>query len=87
MKAKRVVILQSQSGDWEGLYVDGYLQDEGHTLGEGDSKLYMLKAAEEYSFKSSDVKISQLSDDDDLELGKHGNMLSYLGDYKTMYDA
>lgn len=32
MRAARITIVSSSLGDWEGLYRDGHLLDEGHSL-------------------------------------------------------
>lgn len=29
---KRLVVIRDEGGDWEGIYVDGVLQSEGHSL-------------------------------------------------------
>ena len=50
-----VLILNSEEGDWEGLFIDGELIDQGHTLGEGNSATYLLEKAEEYKFTSKDI--------------------------------
>ena len=70
--AMEIFVMQTQSGDWEGLYVDGRLVDEGEILGEGLSRLYLLQKAEEFEFTSEDVKFFELSKKDSeyaLELG------------------
>jgi hypothetical protein len=40
-----ILILITQSGDW-GLFINEILIDETHTLGEINSRLYLLKKAE-----------------------------------------
>jgi len=35
MKTK-IIVLESQSGDWQGLYINGELIEQGHTLEEGE---------------------------------------------------
>ena len=78
-----VIILTSQSGDWEGLYIDGELMDEGHTLGEGDSRLYLLKQAELHGFTSSDVQVKTLTDEDEnylMTIGSFPNDIDRLHD-------
>lgn len=67
----KVIILISPNGDWEGLFIDGQLISEGHTLGQGD-RLYLLKTAEEYDFKSDDVKVITICDEDEQYLMKYG---------------
>lgn len=81
----RVLILTTQDGDWEGLYINGSLYDEGDVLGEGDNRLYMLKMAEEHEFNSSDVEVKELSDEDNAIVNGKGSCLYSLGDYNTEY--
>ncbi|AGO47548.1 hypothetical protein Phi4:1_gp015 [Cellulophaga phage phi4:1] len=86
MKEKvEVVILSTQSGDWEGMYVDSVLIDEGHTLGEGDSKIYLLKMSEKYNFTSKQVTFKELSDVDDENISLLGSMKSNLKDFNDEY--
>ena len=81
-----VLILNSQSGDWEGLFINGNLIDEGHTLGEGGSRTYLLEKSEEYNFTSKDVREKYVSDEDESYLMKFGSFPSEVseltGDYK-----
>lgn len=62
---KRAVLLTTD--DWEGLYLDGKLIDQGHTIEEGDS-LYYLKLAERYNLNSSDFYMEHLEDCPDSEM-------------------
>ena len=50
----RVVIVCAD--DWEGLFIDGFLIDESHKLGEGYHRVYLLRKAEQYKFTSLDVE-------------------------------
>lgn len=69
----KVLILSSQNGDWEGLFINEKLIDQGHVLGEGDSKLYMLKAGEKYGFTSKDVVFKETTDEDESYLEDCGS--------------
>lgn len=80
-----VLILKTQSGDWEALYIEGKLIDEGHTLGEGDSRLFMLKQAELHGFKSSDVRVKELCDEDEEEVSCSGNLPNTLSELTGSY--
>jgi hypothetical protein len=45
------------SDDWQGLFVDGKLIDEGHTLGEGLGILvYLQEKADEFNFNLKEIK-------------------------------
>jgi hypothetical protein len=85
MERKRVVILNTQEGDWEGLFVDGSLINEGHHLGEGDT-LFLLKQAEKLDFKSSDIVISTLTNDDSEYVESYGNFPQNLSELKGDYN-
>lgn len=81
----KVLILESPEGDWEGLYIDGVLIDEGEVLGEGDSRLYILKTAEEHGFTSSDIEVKELSEADATELRSYGSLEVRLSNYVDTY--
>ena len=69
----KVIIVSTQFGDWEGLYIDDKLIDDGHELGEGDGKHYMLKASEKYGFKLKNVKTCELNDEDEDTIADSGS--------------
>jgi hypothetical protein len=84
-KRKDVLILNSQSGDWEGLFIDGTLIDEGHHLGEGKSLMFLLEKAEEYNFTSKDVRFMETTDEDEDYLSCHGDFPRNLSELKGDY--
>ena len=67
--------------DWEGLYVNGRLVEEGHTLNEGNSRIkYFTKLAKQYKFDLADLEERYLDDSQIDELENNGNLeedLSY----------
>jgi len=67
-----VIVLQTQSADWEALYINGNLIDEGSELGEGLNRLYFLRKAEEYDFSSKDIKFLEISNDDEELVSRSG---------------
>lgn len=81
----KVLILNSQDGQWTGLFIDGILIDEGDVLGEGDNLLYMLKKSEEYNFKSSDVIITEVEDEDEEYLNENGHFPTLLKELNGEY--
>lgn len=83
---KRVVILTTQSGDWEGIFIDGKRIDEGHTLGEGNSRTFLLKMSEKYKFTSNDVIECEINDDDEEKLQKYGQFPKELSTLSGNYD-
>jgi len=63
----RVVVLNTQSGDLVGIFVDGLLKEEGHDLqpmGSGS----LLNLSEEFNFASTDVTNHELNDVDESEM-------------------
>lgn len=67
-----VLILKTQDGDWEGMYVDGTLISQGHTLGDGNNFFYLLEMSEKYGFTRKDVRSAELKEND-------GNLLMNIG--------
>jgi len=82
---KRVVILTTQSGDWEGLFIDGKLIDEGHHLGDGNRN-FMLEQAEKYNFKSTDILRHEINNEDEEMLCKCGSFPSTLDGLAGTYN-
>lgn len=80
-----VLILSTQSGDWEGIYVDGKLIDESHLLGGGNSRMYLLELSEVLGFTSKDIKFKELSDEDEAEVIKSGSLEGNLYDFHSKY--
>jgi hypothetical protein len=81
----KVLILSSQDGDWEGLFIDGNLIDESETLGEGASKTYLLEMSERYNFSTNDVSYLDVNDDDNEELMLSGNFPTELSELSGEY--
>lgn len=68
----RMRLLSSQCGDWEGLYLDGVLIEEGHQIGEGSFREFWLDLARDHDVSSEDLVIFEVDDVDDRFLYKHG---------------
>ena len=86
---KRVVILSSQEGDWEGLFVDGNCIDQGHHLGGGTaskSKLFLMEQSEKYKFHLSDIVYSDVTDEDEEMLQSGGWFPNTLEELSGVYD-
>lgn len=78
-----------QADDWEGLFIDGKLVKEGHTLNEGTSRVkYFNKLAKQYNFRIDDLKevyIDECDEDRLYDIGCFPECLSELiGDYESM---
>ncbi len=83
-KYLRPKVLILFSDDWEGLYIDGKLIEEGHSLGEGDT-LFILKMAEEFGFTSADVTMENVIDEDEIELSNVGSFPQNVSELKGKY--
>ena len=56
-----------QAGDWEGLFVNGKLVEEGHTLNEGYDRIkYFLKLSEQYNFDLNSLIEFRVEEEDAL---------------------
>lgn len=84
--SKRAILISTQEGDWEALYVDGQLVDQGHTLNQGTHGLiHFTKLAEDHNFTSSDVVVCETSDEDEDYLMSSGRFPATLADLKGNY--
>ena len=82
-----VVVLTTQEGDWEGFFINGRLVDEGHELGEGNSRTFLLRMAEKYNFTSKDLVIDEVTDEDDALIEKIGAFPPDLKEFEGVYKA
>ena len=57
----QVLLLSTQSGDWEQLWVNGELMDEGHQV----DKMDMWKMGNQYGFGPDDIQYEELDDEDE----------------------
>lgn len=76
-----VLLLSSQEGDWEGLYVNGEIVDQGHRIDRDD----FLELAEKYNFKSSDVRKKELTNEDEEETSMSGRFPRLLSELAGNY--
>lgn len=84
-KMNRVLVLSTQSGDWEGLFVDGVLISEGHHLGEGKPAEFWIDMSKKYSFESKDITRHEVTDEDDDLLDRWGSFPKNLSELKGKY--
>lgn len=68
----RVIVVTSD--DWEGIYINGELHDEGHALGEGNRFFYLLELAEKFKFERADIEEIYLDDVIMEQIGFEGNL-------------
>ena len=78
-----------QADDWEGLFINGRLVEEGHTLHEGNSRVkYFSQLSKDYDFNLDEMKELWITDEDDEILYQYGSFPLTLdelhGDYENM---
>lgn len=84
MKSK-ILVLTTQSGDWEGLFIDGELISEGHNLGQGNSKKFWIDMSKKYDFLSEDIVEKELTDEDEEYMEDSGNFPNNISELKGEY--
>ncbi len=81
-RVNKAVLVKGE--DWEGLYVNDELKDEGHTLNEGKERItYFLQLSEQYNFDLKDMKIVTLNEYDNIEVLETGNLPSNITELLT----
>ena len=81
----KVLVLSTECGDWEGLYLNGNLMYERHNSNTED-RLFFLRFAETYLVTSEDFHFGYLDMEDDYEVGMNGRFPErldmFIGDYE-----
>jgi len=71
MEGNHAIIIGAD--DWEGLFVNGKLVEEGHTLNEGYSRRkYLLSICMKYNLKMDEILEGYVTDDYDEVLADQG---------------
>jgi hypothetical protein len=79
----QVLVLSTQCGDWEQLWVNGELIAEHHQLERIDGKPnYLWRMGKKYGFEPGDIKYTEL-DDADEEESIDGSMPTDITKYLT----
>lgn len=77
----KAIILQSSSDYWEGLFVNGALVEEGHTLNQGEKRIqYLKKLANKYGFDLNDLDEHSVTDEYDEIMEDQGGFHTRLED-------
>jgi len=72
--------------DWEGLYINGELVQEGHTLNEGTSRVkYFIKLSKKYDFNIEDMEELYCTEEDEESVMDWGNFPKNIKDLKGIY--
>lgn len=77
-----------KADDWEGLFLDGVLVEEGHTLNEGSSRIkYFIQLSKQYNFDLGNMKEVWVTEEDEERLNYNGSfpqtLLELDGDYEN----
>ena len=81
--AKAILI---KADDWEGLFVDGILIEEGHTLNQGMSRVkYFLELSKDFDFDLEEMEEVWIDEEDEDNLYRIGCFPSQLTDLKGSY--
>lgn len=81
----RIVCLSTQCGDWEALYVNDELIEEGHHLGEGRAKEFWFKMYKKYDFEPSEIEYKELNDVDEEFAMRYGSFHKNLSNFNGKY--
>ncbi len=78
-----------QADDWEGLFTNGKLVKEGHSLNEGTSRIkFLIQLSKKYNFNLEELKEVWVEDEDNEYLNRYGgfpdNLSELQGDYENM---
>jgi hypothetical protein len=69
------------SDDWEGLFVNDLLVEEGHTLNEGSNRIrYFTNLAKKYNFNLEDMQAGYVTEEYENILNDNGCFDSNLND-------
>ena len=66
----KIIIISTQSGDWEAIYIDGELVEEGHQI----DRIRLLELSEEFAFNAEDIQNAELDDEDEDVVASYGSM-------------
>lgn len=72
--------------DWEGLYINNILVEEGHNLEQGYDRIeYFVRIQEQYNFDINELKVKWLEDDDEELISSTGGFPKNINNLKNKY--
>jgi predicted RNA-binding protein with EMAP domain len=75
-----------KSDDWEGLYINGKLVEEGHTLNQGYSRIkHFVKLAKTYDFDLEEMQEEYLNGEDITMTEDMGNFPEDINEFVENY--
>jgi len=81
----KAILIHSQDGDWEGLFINGKLIGEGHQLGEGRKEYFWLNIGAKYGITGDDLIIKEIEDIDEDYLSTSGKFPATLAEMRGKY--
>jgi hypothetical protein len=83
--SKAIILLAE---DWEGLYVDGMLVSQGHSINEGESRIkYILRMSKIYGFDIAGLREVFLSDADIALVEEIGVFPEFINEFNNNYEG
>jgi hypothetical protein len=83
MKNQAIIL---EADDWEGLFINGELVQEGHLLNEGKSRLvYFVKLSKTYNFDLEKIKEFLIEDYDERYLEDNGGFPKNINELRGTY--
>jgi len=82
MEKIKIIVLSSQEGDWEGVYVSGELEAEDHSL---NNKKFWWDLGKTYG-SDGVLSFHELQDEDEKELQEVGNLPEHISELKCQYE-
>jgi hypothetical protein len=76
----RALLLRTQDGDWEALYIDKELISQAHTVGEGE-RHFIWRKCHEAGITPDDLVEKELDDEDEDYAMMCGNMPENIDKY------
>ena len=85
MNKNKAIIIESD--DWEGLFINGKLVEEGHSLNQGESRIkYFKKISKIYNFDIENLYEFYIEEDDEDYLYKNGSFPLNINELKGNYE-
>jgi len=82
IKMTKAVLINAD--DWEGLYINGILKEEGHTLNEGRERItHFLELAKQHDFELGKLGFYDLDSDAIAQVEEDGSLPNKLSDIIT----
>ncbi len=81
----KATLLTTQDGDWEGLYIEYKLFEEGHKIAEEGPEKFWLELSQLFDLRGNDLDIIELNYEDNKQIVSTGNFPPSLFDLSGDY--